>query len=111
VAFEDRSGTELDYIHALEASEPLRKKAIRKVVDWGLTGQGTLVTGAAFGLGVYEGTRSVLPSIAAGVGGLVGHEMLRRPFVGARHFIHQIKNPWSPAAQSTARIRKTILET
>ena len=42
---------QLALIHRYEGAEGLPRKAIRKVVDWALSGPGTLTTGA---VGAYE---------------------------------------------------------
>ena len=108
--FEGRMPSELAYIHHLEASESTRQKAVRKMIDWALDAPGSLVAGATSGMVVYDRTGKIWSSIVWGAVGAFGHEFVRRPFVGARHFFHQVTNPWTPAAQSTARIRRDVLE-
>ncbi|MGD0284619.1 MAG: hypothetical protein ABSB12_03440 [Candidatus Saccharimonadales bacterium] len=108
---------QLALIHHYEDAEGLPRKAIRKVIDWALSGPGTIATGA---VGAYEayshhlggpGEAEVwISTFGVGIGGLMVHEFFRRPFVGARAIYHAWRNPFKPAAQSNERIRQKILE-
>lgn len=104
-------------IHRYEDAEGLPRKAARKVIDWALSGPGTLATGA---VGAYEAyshnlsgpgqTEVWISTVGVAIGGLMAHEFFRRPFVGARALYHAWRNPFKPAAQSNERIRQQILE-
>ena len=111
------TGKQLALIHRYEEAEGLPRKAIRKVIDWSLSGPGTLTTGA---VGAYEayshhlggpGQAEVwINTVGVGIGGLMVHEFFRRPFVGARALYHAWRNPFKPSAQSNERIRQQILK-
>ena len=109
--FLQRAATELGLIHYLETNEPPVTRVTRKIVDMALDYQGTILTSAVAGSVAYDNTHHGWVTVGVAIGALAGHDMLRRPIVGARFFFHRIKNPWSPAAQSTARIRRDILAT
>lgn len=90
-------------------NETTLAKVGRVTVDLALGDVGTVVSTA---VGVYVGSRlfeGVLPVVGSGVVGFVAQEFLRRPIVGARSLWHSWRNPYSPAAQSNARIRREIL--
>jgi hypothetical protein len=113
---EDRD-KQLALIHHYEDTEGLPRKAVRKVIDWALSGPGTIATVAA---GAYEayshklggpGQAEVLVNtVGIALGGLMVHEVFRRPLVGARALYHARRGPLKPAAQSNQRIRQQILE-
>jgi hypothetical protein len=112
------SDRQLAIIRRYEDQEGAPRKAIRKVIDWSLSGSGTITAGAVAAYEVYShhvgGSNHAFEwvnTIGAGIGGIMVHEFFRRPVVGIRGFYHHWRNPFSPAAQSNERIRQDILET
>ena len=109
---------QLELIHRYEDEEGLPRKAMRKAVDWALSGPGTLATGTVVAYEAYshsvggpEQVGLIASTVGLAIGGIMLHEFFRRPFVGARSFYHAWRNPFSPAAQSNERIRAQILDT
>lgn len=107
---------QLSFIKDYERRERFPQKVARKIVDWALSGPGTLASGAAVAYEAYvnewsgSGGMRWIGTVGCGIGGLMGHDLLRRPVVGARSLYHSWRNPWTPAAQSNERIRREILE-
>lgn len=104
------SEEQLDVIHDYEAAESAPRKAARKLIDLTLSWPGTLAAGAGAAYEAFShhvGGPSIpmewLGVIGAGAVGAVAYQPARLIALSVRASYHYIRDPFSPAAQSSER--------
>lgn len=87
-----------------EANETISQKIGRKTIDLSLSYFSPVVSGITASVASYEASNSVGVSFVSGLVGTLGYGALKNKLVENRFVRSQASDPWSPTAQSAARM-------